>query len=79
LLFFLCTLWATRSVVHKSTGAFVGLSQVDGFDPVGAIVHGIDAVLVGGRRAIGSPRRALLMRQGRFLKLMKPSRSTLRT
>ena len=50
LLLRLWTLWATRSVVHKSTGAFVGLSQVDGFDPVGAIVHGIDAVLVGGAK-----------------------------
>jgi hypothetical protein len=39
LLFVLWTLWATRSVVHKSTGLAVRLAQVESSDPVGAIVH----------------------------------------
>ena len=45
LLFVLWTLWATRSVVHKSTGLTVPLAKVEGRDPVGAIAHGEDAVL----------------------------------
>ena len=45
LLFALWTLWATRSVVHKSTGPAVRLAQVEGRDPVSAIAHGEHAVL----------------------------------
>lgn len=33
LLFFLWTLWAARSVVHKSTGLFLVLTQIEGADP----------------------------------------------
>jgi hypothetical protein len=36
LLFILWTLWATRSVVHKSTGLAVRLAQVEGSSPGGA-------------------------------------------
>jgi hypothetical protein len=45
LLFVLWTLWATRSVVHKSTGRAVPLAKVEGRDPVGAIMQGEHAVL----------------------------------
>ena len=44
--FVLWTLWATRSVVHKSTGLAVRLAQVEGSDPVGAIVHSEQAATV---------------------------------
>jgi hypothetical protein len=47
LLFFLWTLWAARSVVHKSTGLVLVLTQIEGADPVGAIIDGEDAVLAG--------------------------------
>ena len=47
LLFLLWTLWATRRVVHKSTGLVIGLCEVDRADAVGAKVDGEDAILPG--------------------------------
>ncbi len=59
LLLRLWTLWATPSVVHKSTGVLVGLSEVDGLDPVGAIMRPIDAVFVGGAKRDRLPAQGL--------------------
>ena len=50
LLLCLWTLWATRGVVHRSTGAYLHRSQVDGLEPVGAIMDAVDAVFVGGAK-----------------------------
>src|SRR3984893_13728079 len=59
LLLVLWTLWATRSVVHKSTGRLaIALAKVERGDPVNAIVHVKDAVLA------GRPKRDWLAAQG---------------
>ncbi len=52
LLFLLWTLWAMRSIVHKSTGFVIGLSEVDRADAVGAKVNGEDAILPGWAEAV---------------------------
>jgi len=47
LLLFLWTLWATRSVVHKSTGVVITFVEIDGADEMGAKVDGEDPILLG--------------------------------
>ena len=53
LLFLLLTLWAMRSIVHRSTGFAIGLSEVDRAGAVGAKVNGQDAILPG-REAVAA-------------------------
>jgi hypothetical protein len=47
LLLVLWTLWAMRSIVHKSTGFVIAIVEVDGADEMGAKVDGEDPVLAG--------------------------------
>ena len=47
LLFGLWTLWATLSVVHKSTGPAFALAQVQGGNPMRAVAHAEDTILDG--------------------------------
>ena len=75
----LWALWATARVVHKSTGLVIGLSDVDDADPMGAIVHRVDAILAGRAKRDRLAPETLADAPGRFRKLMKPSRSTSRT